>query len=765
MINFTKEYRYVVYNRTILIVALAIMGTFSLNAKHIIGGEVYYDCMGIDSSGSQKIATFKITFNMYRDCYGGGATFDDPASFGIYRGSGNNWTFVNIVSSDVTSSTNLPVEDDPCINEPTDVCVEKGVYIFEIQVPVINESYLLTYQRCCRNETILNIVNPGETGAVFQVEISPLAQNICNDSPTFDNFPPIVICANTPLVFNHKASDSEGHELVYEFCTPLTSGGTLGTNENPGDPTACNGVTPSPVNCIPNYDNVIFKLPDFTSDNPLGTGSGMSINTFSGLITASPQTTGQFVVGVCVKEYLNGELLSVVQRDFQFNVTTCEILVYADVANDEVIKEQEFLIRSCGEFDVTFDNLSQDKAYIEEYLWEFDIDGNIVTSDLENPTVNFPDLGQYVGQLIINPNSADCRDTAFLFVEIFPEIISDFEYDYDTCVAGPIEFTDLSFSGSGVILDWEWDMNGEDTIKNDDHNYFFDTPDNKLVNLKVTDINDCTDEMAIDIPYFPAPASIIVEPSSYVGCKPANIYFNNLSLPISDEYDILWDFGDNTTDTLISPAHIFEETGVYSINLEITSPIGCYSSKEYPFLIEVLESPTADFNYTPDYITNANSTIEITDNSENAISWQYIVNDDVSLFQPDINYTFQDTGIQKVDLVVLHPSGCPDTITRYFDVVPEAGIYIPNAFSPNGDGINDIFKPKGNYFGVQDYQMAIYSRWGDQVFLTEDLESGWNGKRNNSGQDSAPDVYVYKIIFKGPRGAPILKEGFITLVR
>lgn len=746
-----------------MIALLVLPGT--LSARHIIGGEVYYDCLGIDSSGSQDLATFQITFNMYRDCFGGGADFDGPARFGLYSGSGSDWTWEQTVFAPVTSESFLPINDDPCVEEPTDVCVEEGIYIFEITVPVINESYLLTYQRCCRNNTIVNIVNPESTGAVFQVEISPLAQQICNDSPTFDNFPPIVICANTPLFFDHKATDNEGHELVYELCNPITSGGTLGTNENPGDANSCFGVTPNPQNCLPLYDDVIFKQPDFGSQFPLGLEAGTNINTFSGILAANPSITGQFVIGVCVKEYLNGQLLSVVQRDFQFNVTQCQILVYADVANDEVIKEQEFLIRSCGENEITFENLSEDKDFIESYLWEFDLGTETVTSTLENPTITFPDIGSYFGQLIINPDSQDCRDTAKLFVEVFPEIIADYQYDYDTCVAGEIEFDDFSVSGSGIILDWEWDMNGEDTIKDASHGYLFPTPDIKRVSLKVTDINDCTDTKVVDIPYFPIPAQVLVEPSTFEGCQPANITFTNLSVPISGAYDILWDFGDGGQDTVISPKYQYEETGIFSVNLDITSPLGCFTSKFYPFWIQVLPSPIADFNYAPNPVTSNNSTVAFRDNSEDAISWQYIFNNEVSVFQPDVTHTFQDTGLQRVDLVVLHPSGCPDTLTQFIDVIPLASIFLPNAFSPNGDGKNDVFKPKGNFFGVKDYGLHIFNRWGELVFETDNPDEGWNGRVLNMRNEAPPGVYVYKLIYTGPRGSPITEEGFATIVR
>lgn len=758
-----KTMKQILYS-TLLIIFFSL-SSLSLNAKHIIGGEVYYDCLGIDSSGNTPMVTFEITFNMYRDCFGGGAGFDSPAQFGLYTSSGNDWNYTTTFTASPGFIDNLEINDDPCVEEPEDVCVQKATYIFNITVPVIDETYLLSYQRCCRNNTIVNIIDPGETGAVFQVEISPLAQQICNDSPTFDNFPPIVVCAETPLFFDHAASDNEGHTLVYEFCTPITSGGTLGSNDNPGDATACNGVTPNPANCAPEYDNVIFKPPNFKVGEPLGDGSNTNLNAFTGLLTTTPQLTGQHVIGVCVKEFLNGELLSEIRRDFQFNVESCKVLINANVGNDEVIKEQEFLIRSCGEFDVLFENLSEDKAFIEEYLWEFNIDGNVVSSDQENPTISFPEVGDYFGQLIINPNSVGCQDTAKLFIEIRPEIIADFSAVYDTCVAGPVEFEDLSVTGAAVITRWEYDLNLEDTVNLADHSFTFLEPDSKNVRLTVEDINKCVDDTLIVIDYFPIPADLVIQPSSFVGCLPADIKFNNLSTPISDAYTINWDFGDGNQDTLISPIHTYEDLGQFSVSLEITSPLGCYTSEFYPFLIQTLESPVADFSYTPDNVSTNNPVVSITDESLDAVSWQYIINDEDSYFQPNITYEFRDTGIQVIDLIVIHPSGCTDTLTQYIDVVPLSSVFMPNAFSPNGDGKNDIFKPKGNFFGVENYSLLIYNRWGQKVFETEEPNVGWNGKLNNVGNDSPTGVYVYKLNYIGPRNKIVSEEGFATIVR
>lgn len=734
--------------------------------KHIIGGEVYYECLGIDNSGAVPQVEFKIIFNMYRDCYSQGAAFDSPAQFGLYEGANNSWSYVTQYSASPTSIVKIDPNDDPCIEEPKNVCVEKGTYVFNIKVEVSKtKSYILAYQRCCRNNTILNIYDPGSTGAAFQVEITPLAQEICNDSPVFKNFPPVVICANTQLAFDHSATDKEGHELVYEFCNPLSSGGTLGTPNNPGDATSCGGVVPAPFKCAPPFDKVNFKGPDYSVDNPLGLNSGSILNTFSGLFQAVPKTNGQHVVGVCVKEYLNGELLSVVQRDFQFNVTTCKILVEADVKNDAVINEQEYLIRSCGSNTVDFVNKSIDEKYIDGYLWEFLINGEVVKSTEKDPSIEFPDIGEYYGQLIINPGSKDCSDTAKMFIQVYPEIKAEYSYEYDSCVSGPVIFDDKSYSGSGTILDWHWDLNQEDTIKDQNHNYIFEDPGVKDVKLTVTDINGCKDSLTQPIRYYPVPSFINIQPNKYIDCLPGNITFSNLSKPISDEYQVVWDFGDGQKDTMLSPTHAYNAIGVYTVKVEVTSPIGCYNEKEFPYLIKVNEGPEADFTYEPNVVYSNKPTVNFMDKSKDAVGWQYIFNEDASFYTPNPSYMFPDTGLQKVDLVVRHPTGCSDTITKYIDVIPVANLYFPNAFSPNGDGKNDVFKGKGDYFGVSNYSMRIYNRWGEQLFYSEDPAVGWDGKSSSNGLLAPTGVYVYQVVYKGPRGKAIVKKGYATLVR
>jgi gliding motility-associated-like protein len=736
-----------------------------VNALHIIGGDVVYKCIRKDVARNE--ATYQIIFTMYRDSKSNGAQFDDPASFGVYRGSGNNWSFVRTVAGvRVQNVKEVDIaNENPCVLVPVNVGVQSGRYIFEITLPIVSESYLISFQRCCRNNTILNLVDPGGTGAAFTTEITPQAQLECNNSPSFNDFPPVVICVNRPINFDHSASDVDGDSLVYEFCTPLTAGGTDGAT-TPGSPTSCTGVTPSPQNCRPPYAEVTFAAPNFTFSRPMGGNPVVSIDPVTGLIVGSPNLLGQFVVGVCVKEYRKGVLIGTLRRDFQFNVTTCEVAVQADIqASVEV--EQNYTINSCGEQTIDFVNLSTDIRYIRNYYWEFDIKGKKETFTTRNTSVTFPGLGVYKGFMILNkdlPGLSECSDTASITVNLYPSINADFQFDYDTCVAGPVSFIDKSLSGAGDIQKWDWNfVEGKSATKNPAFEY--ENPGQKKATLLVSDVNGCEDEITKTIDYFPVPSLVIIEPNTFTGCKPANIFFNNLSTPIDDSYTFDWDFGDGKNGDKMSPTNLYEEEGTYTVSLRVVSPLGCETFKTWPSLIQVVPGPAAGFTYSPEEPDFYNNTVQFTDASKDGAAFLWRFDSlGVSLMQ-NPTFTFRDTGVFNVQQIVLHRSGCSDTAEAKIAIYPVVKFFMPNAFTPNQDGLNDDFIPVGKFEGLRNYSFTIWNRWGDLIFSTDDFRIGWNGQRNNTGEVAPPGVYAYLIEYVDPLGDRKTIKGHCTLIR
>src|SRR5690606_10604250 len=113
-------------------------------------------------------------------------------------------------------------------------------------------------------------------------------------------------------------------------------------------------------------------------------------------------------------------------------------------------------------------------------------------------------------------------------------------------------------------------------------------------------------------------------------------------------------------------------------------------------------------------------------------------------------------------------NGCRDSVQYMVTLTPEFTLYVPSAFSPDGDGLNDYFKAEG--IGIGDFEMVIYDRWGQKVFFTDNLAIGWDGSYDSfiGGSTEAPaDVYVYKITARTGfnTGGTHIKEGHFTLAR
>ncbi len=734
--------------RNINLTLILLFAFTYVQAAHIIGGDLSYACLGTGEYG--------VTMKIYRDCQGQGAAFDSaPGAFtqaSVTIFMGNNTTPIDVIYLDAPVIEDVdPSGDNPCVVVPPNVCIQEGVYYFELDLPVSTESYWVIYQRCCRNNSITNIFNPEAAGSTYGVEIVPEAQNVCNNSPVFNSFPPPVICVNETLNYDHGATDADGDQLVYSFCSPLNGGTQMAPAPDPDS--------------APPYSEVNFILPNYTALAPIGGDPVVTIDPITGVISGTPTEIGQFVVGICVQEFRNGVLMSTSQRDFQFNVSFCEPVIDAGLQGNVEVQEYT-IINSCVETEIDFINESTDQQFINAYLWAFDIDGsgvNPLTSNQRNITVDFPGPGVYTGVMVVNPGEV-CTDTANFIVTITPPIEPDFFADYDTCIAGPVAFTEIG-SESDLITDWNWEFGDgfSSTEEAPIHEYL--TPGLKEVHLVLTDTIGCVDSITKSFNWFPVPPLIIIEPSEALGCPPLEVTFNNLSTPVDTSYSIIWDFGDGTILEGISPTHIYESPDIYDINVEITSPIGCFTSDEFIKLIEVDSLPVANFNFDPPNPSNFDNVVGFEDASLRAAWWEWTFDRFGTSLGATTAFAFPDTGKMDVTLMITHPYGCLDSITKVIDVEPKVTFYLPNAFTPNGDGKNEDFGPVGVFRGITNYEMKIVSRWGESIFESNDPNALWNGRKGNTGDIVPNGVYVVLIKYTEPRGTEQMEQAFITVIR
>ncbi|MFK8057392.1 MAG: PKD domain-containing protein [Saprospiraceae bacterium] len=753
--------RYRIFAKLLLLLVL-VSSVDALFARHIVGGEITYECIGQPNATTR---TYEIKVFLYRDCFGNGALFDSgpgsqtPFEMSIFQGD-DLFNVYPIFGSDLVI-TRLPVDlDNPCVIYPPDVCVESGVYTTQIDLPISNETYTVSYQRCCRNGTISNIVRPDDAGATYLVEISPTAQQTCNSSPEFISFPPIVICANTLLQFDHSAVDAQGDELRYRLGEPFYGGGnnTSGAGRN-----LFTGIAPNPESPPP-YTPLVF-VPGFTPIRPVDGGNPViNINPVTGLLQVNPQTTGQFVLAIIVEEYRDGNLIGYVHRDFQFNIVECDPLISANVtALRGVDSVAPNLILVCGEKLVELVDISTDRTFIDGIEWFIqgtsvgDVSSTARTLDLE-----FPDYGSYPGRLIANPGF-DCTDTSYFNIVLSPPTVVDFTFSYDTCIQGPVDFMGAVTSQADSIVRYNWDFGNGDRSSEENPSYRYDVAGRRFVTHTVRDNNGCLFSDSDILEYFPAPAELLVSLDNTLPCAPAEVLFRQELELLTDDYDIFWDFGNGNTSTELNPNFVYTEPGIYPVYVSATSPFGCFVDTQLTVPVRVLESPTASFRFAPQEINILDPNVFFFDQSLKAVSWQWFFDSLGVSREENPVFTFPDTGAFQIDLLVSHLNGCLDSTTQFLNINPFQTYFLPNAFTPNGDGTNELFRGTGYTRYISEFQMQIFNRWGELVFETEDIEASWDGRNMRNGGQSPPGVYLYIVNLRGLNGAETL-TGYVTLV-
>ena len=772
-----------------LLVALLISLPTHLRAGHIVGGEFSYSCQGwLNDDPNTGIKVYDVRINMYRDCEGPGAYFDgvelgqstgpngfssSPGHITIYQGLNNtNNPYERTFPILLGPVSDVPVNlGNPCLVLTEPVCQQIGIYEFTLELPVVDESYYLSYQRCCRAEGIKNLVQSDAVGTTYSIEITPEAQQRCNASPQFNIDPPIAICVNQEFRIDMGATDREGDSLAYKICNPVVGGGRDG---NMSTATTFDDIVPV-QDAPPPYQAVPWLAPNFGTLNQLGIGSTLELDVVTGELFGIPAFQGTYALAVCIEEWSRDSvpiLLSETKREYQLTVNLCGNQVTADLLETEIDDQGRFFIRQCGPGQNTIINESTNVSFITEYDWILNGPEGEITGSARDFTSNINTVGLYEGTMILNRNSSatNCRDTADFILGVFPDTDVDFEFTVPGCEDEPIDFTDLSAPrGDNMITSWSWDFadnSNEDTRQSPRHRY--DIPGEFQVRLTTTDNNNCSATNTRPLTYFPSPRTIIIEPDEGFGCVPFTKEFVNLSRPINDDYLFDWDFGDGNTGDVASPTHVYENSGVYDVYLGITSPTGCFVDTTFRNLVDVRDAPMADFFWTPDEPTNLAPDVRIFDASQGANRRRYLITDrgGNQLFTTpadDFDYTLRDTGSVLITQFVTHPSGCVDTITKDLRLRLINTYFMPDVFTPNGDGLNDEFSPVGILVGATNYRLRIWTRYGERVFETNDFRQGWDGTFN--GRLSPGGGYLWDAEFTDVNGDPMAFKGGVTLVR
>ncbi|MCW3084739.1 MAG: hypothetical protein JWP12_2105 [Bacteroidetes bacterium] len=255
------------------------------------------------------------------------------------------------------------------------------------------------------------------------------------------------------------------------------------------------------------------------------------------------------------------------------------------------------------------------------------------------------------------------------------------------------------------------------------------------------------------------------------GCAPLCATFTDASTISSGSISGWgWDFNDGALATGSTAIHCFANPNQYTVTLTDTSAAGCIASVTYTNYITVNAIPHAVFTApasTGIVVPVVPYTDQSTVQSGSITSWNWNFGETGSssntshLQNP--SHTFSEVGTYCAHLVVTSNNGCVDSTDVCIVIDPEFTFFVPNAFSPNGDGINDEFYGKGDF--IHDFEMSIYDRWGNLLFFTDDIDKHWNGTANHGNEVAQMDTYVYVIKLKDNKDKKHQYIGSVTLVK
>ncbi len=809
-----------------------------VDATHIVGGEMTYTYLGNNQ--------YKLRLDLYIDCINGNpqaVESDRNALFAIFYGNTRQMVPGYPVSVGRSGPERVSKTNYNCIAVQPNACVDHYWYERTVTLSPRTGGYYVSFQRCCRNGTISNIIDPGGAGANYWNFIPNANQVGNNSSAVFKELPPNFLCTNTPLRFDHSAKDADGDSLVYSLTTPYTGG----NRDFPRPDDGASGQLDRPPFDLISWRNA------YTADDPINGFPKMSIDAKTGFLTLTPTQAGQFVVGISVKEYRNGVFLNETIRDYQFNVQACVINVMSSFFAPKFI---------CG-YEYLFTNYSQGA---QKYFWNFGVlNRTDDTSNQTKPSFTYPSPGSYTVMLVAYKNN--CSDTFRLTVTVVEPMIPQLPSDTILC---PGETLVLKSDISGDSYGWNTGSKTDSIIVDTDGQYilgvtqktctWYDTINvsvdrdvveaygdtlfcsdqtfnhkigarqingatyiwsNNQLNreqfitdtgwflVNMTTQNGCISSDSVRVDQFP---EVTVNVEDTIGCE--NIPITFAATYNNPTASIRWSNGNN------GPTMTTNQSGSYTV----TATVGlCSTSDNFNFdffprelelgpdlefcdvIDTLISAPQSDFKsviwndeipgqtyrlresgYLRISVVTQNGCIErdslmvrlynspllnLGRDTSLCLSENPILDAGMGMRSYKWNngkttqtITAYDSGLYAVEIVSTNGCRSLDSIwiNKRKDLLPSE-IHMPNAFTPNGDGLNDLYPL--NQFQVKgaEYRLWLYNRWGEKLAEFSHPDGNWDGYIN--GKPAQEGVYVFKMTWVGCDNRRRTLFGDFTLLR
>lgn len=717
---------------------LILLCSLETYAGHLIGGEIFYECLGD--------GRYAIGLTMYRDCYATGqnvvTSFDNFVRISIYEALTNQLDTVLIVTKP-QDSTRIPlVLNVPCMEDPPDLCVVGMTYRDTIDLDVPEGGLLLINQRCCRTPDALNIVNPSTIGSTYMATIPDSSVAPCNSSPKFNQVPPIALCTGIYLDLDYSATDPDGDSLVYSMCAPYRGGAAVQGSPAPATP------SPPPFGVVP-WD------PGFNESYQVPSAPTFQVDSVTGIITGRPNQVGTYVFAVRVEEYRNGVLIGENRRDFQMSTVFCEIEAAAAI---------DSLVEECVGLEVQFYNIS---TLGKNFEWDFGDTTTLAdTSSVLNPTYTFPDTGVYT--IMLTAFGDLCADTAYLEYYVRPRLEPKFTSPDPQC----LDINKFQLFAEGYFdetTEIRWSLRDIPIAPEADTQLIGDTTDffrsleagTFPVHVKYSDYG-CDKFYSDSITIIPNPL-LEIDIDLNEDCVPFESSL--FSYPeLADKPSFRWAYlGDTISGDTVS---IFTDTiGEFDLWVELRTDSGCVDtiSQYYERYVIGLDTPSAYFYATPIMADMYEPYFEVFDQSLKAEKVEFTLNDsavfNLRYFQLDL----PDTGYHDIRLLVTHENGCQDSAFSRIRTEPRYLFFAPNAFTPDDFGGNESWQ--AFVYDWHEFEIQVYNRWGEIVYESDNPDEGWNGQKFNRGKDCPVGTYSYNAFVKTRKQKEFHYNGVIHLIR
>lgn len=436
-------------------------------------------------------------------------------------------------------------------------------------------------------------------------------------------------------------------------------------------------------------------------------------------------------------------------EEFVQNINTNIYSHAGFIANDACLGDTTFFV----------DSSMVNVGTINNWSWKF---GDGIFSADQNPTHVYSEAGSYNVILFLSTD-AGCSATSIQQVTVHEKPMAHFNLSSEQyCAKTSLTLINSSKIPNGSnIKDYAWDFGDGITSRSKTpiHSYSDDGFYN--ISLEVTSDMGCRDHSANPVVINSLPLAAFTYDDTYECTSQSVEFIDESSVNGSNIVSRNWEFSDGTISNEINPSHVFYTEGSNTISLTVTSSKGCMATIESTIETDFQEVK-ADFEVSQTEADLLEANIGFTDNSNGAqtLSWYLgdgtVINDEVNF-----SHVFGDTGTYTVMLVASSESGCVDSSMKMVTINEDKSLYVPTAFTPNGDGKNDVFTAYG--VGVDQFIMRVFDRWGNEIFATDNIESGWNGTINS--EKAIAGMYVYEMSVTDISGKIKNLKGGVHLIR